>query len=163
MSDSPPTPDAPSIDELWGVLDEMAERAEELAGLIRDQQEAVRRMDPGAIREATERQAQVAERLRQLEQARAALSGPTPVSQLAESMAPAARQRALQLVGRIGQATRAIARDSAVVSACAGAMLGHIDGLMRAVDRELSHTGAYGPRGVIGAGPQVVSGIDITR
>ncbi|MFG0283655.1 MAG: flagellar export chaperone FlgN [Phycisphaerales bacterium JB039] len=163
MSDTSPMPDAPSIDQLWGVLDEMAERAEELLGLIREQQDAVRRMDAGAIREATQRQARVAERLRQLESARAALAGAQPLTQLAESMAPAARQRALRLVGRLGEAGRAIARDSAVVSACAGAMLGHIDGLMRAVARELSHTGAYGPRGVIGAGAPIVSGIDITR
>ena len=163
MSDSPPMPDVPSVDQLWPVLDEMAERAEELLGLIRDQQDAVRRMDPGAIREATDSQARVAARLRALEEARATAFGPAPLSQLAESMAPPSRQRALQIVARIRQATRAMARESAVVSACAGAMLGHIEGLMRAVARELSHTGAYGPRGMIGAGAQVTSGIDITR
>lgn len=155
--------DAPAIDQLWPVLDEMAERAEELVGLIREQQGAVRTMDPEAIRDTTARQATVAARLRELEARRATLAGPAPLSQLASSMPDPGRQRAAAIAGRIARASAALAREGAIMRACAGAMLGHIEGLMRAVARELSHTGAYGPQGTVAAGQQVVSGMDITR
>jgi len=162
-NDTGPAPDAPSIDRLWEILDEMADRAEELVGLARDQREAVRRMEPGAIRDTTRRQAQVGARLRELDAVRAQLAGPAPLATLARDLPEPARQRALGLDQRIRAAAATIGREGAVMRACAGAMLGHIEGLMRAVARELSHTGAYGPRGTVAAGPQVVSGIDITK
>jgi len=162
MSDTP-TPDAPSIDRLWEILDEMAERAEELLGLVGDQREAVRRMEPGAIRDAIERQAAVSAWLRELDAVRAQLAGSAPLSTLARDLPEPERQRALGLDRRIRAAAAAMGREGAVMRSCAGAMLGHIEGLMRAVARELSHTGAYGPKGTVMAGPQVVSGIDITK
>lgn len=165
MSETNPTlPDAPSLDRLWEILDEMAQRAEELAGLVRDQREAVRRMEPGAIRDATQRQATVSARLRELDAARAQLAGAATLSTLARNLPePGGRQRALRLDQRIRAAAAAMGREGAVMRATAGAMLGHIEGLMRAVARELSHTGAYGPRGTVLAGPPVTSGIDITK
>lgn len=168
MTDTPDgsTPDSipgAGIDQLWDILDEMAERAEELAALVRDQRDAVRRMELSAIRETTERQAQVSARLRQLESARAQVVGKATLASLSRDLPAPARQRALSLDQRIRTAAAAIGREGAVMRDCAGAMLAHIDGLMRAVARELSHTGAYGPRGTVMVGPQVVSGIDVVK
>jgi hypothetical protein len=152
-----------STDQLWQTLDEMAQRGDELLALIRQQRDAVRRMAPEAIRDATAQQAVIAARLRELDATRARLAGAAPLATLARDLPGPARQRAVRLDERIRATAAAIARESAVMRAGAGAMLGHIEGLMRAVARELSHTGAYGPGGTVIAGPQVVSGIDITK
>ena len=40
-------------------------------------------------------------------------------------------------------------------------MLAHVEGLMRHVGRKLSHAGTYGRRGVVEAGQQVISALDM--
>jgi hypothetical protein len=163
MPDTSPLPDAPGLDELGAVLDEMAERAEQLVGLLREQRDAVRAMNPDAIGDATARQSAVVLQLDQLERRRRALAGAGSLAELAARLPASRRARTLASAARIGQAARALGAETAIMRACAGAMLGHIEGLMRAVSRQLSHTGAYTHRGVVGAGPQVISGVDITR
>jgi hypothetical protein len=59
-----------------------------------------------------------------------------------------------ELVRRTSDLVRAVA-------AATRAMMLHVEGLMRQVDRHLSHAGTYGRRGTVEAGGPVLSALDL--
>jgi FlgN protein len=52
-------------------------------------------------------------------------------------------------------------RRSDAIRAASVTMLAHVEGLMRQVGKRMSHSGTYGRRGVVEAGQQVVSSLDM--
>lgn len=52
--------------------------------------------------------------------------------------------------------------DNAALAQAAETLAGHMTGIIRAVEGRLSHSGAYTPRGVVSAGPAVITAMDVT-
>ncbi len=55
-----------------------------------------------------------------------------------------------------------VGKRNATSKAAVESLATHMEGLLRSATAQLSHTGAYGRRGAIEAGPTVVSAIDLT-
>lgn len=84
----------------------------------------------------------------------------TPVSQIARSLPEPARTRLLTLSGSLKELMEQVMRVNDSTRRAAEALSSHMEGLMRHVAAKLNHAQTYGPRGVVGAGPRIVSGLD---
>lgn len=84
----------------------------------------------------------------------------TPVSQIAGSLPEPARTRLLTLSGSLKELMEQVMRLNDSTRRAAEALSAHMEGLMRHVAARLNHAQTYGPRGVVGAGPRIVSGLD---
>lgn len=72
--------------------------------------------------------------------------------------------RAAELVARAESLRTLVIETKALTASVAGAaaiLVGHFEGLMRQVGRQLSHSGTYSPRGYVEAGGQVVTCLDL--
>lgn len=70
--------------------------------------------------------------------------------------------RVAALAGSLRELIERLREERLAVRDAADALASHMRGLIRAVERRLSHSGAYGRRGVVAAGPAVFSALDLT-
>jgi hypothetical protein len=178
MTDSrapmPPTSLASLASELDALLDEYSRQHEEYLRHAAAHREAIRCADGPAIAAAAEAQASVLESIARLEARRSALvesaaraipllrSGKTITLRDLARAIPS--DRASILLSKAERLRALVSRAHEQASAAAGAtraMLGHIEGLMRHVARQFSHSGTYSSRGFVEPGSAVVSALDL--
>jgi hypothetical protein len=162
--------------DLRALLAEYGARYEELHGHAIGQREALRRADAAGVeREATLQAAVLAQiavldrRRDELINAAAAVlpglagpnSGPVSLGRIAAALPAAGAGELVAAAGRL----RALVRQTSDLMRSLGqasrSLVTHFEGLMRQVDRYVSHAGVYGRRGIVEAGPAVVSSLDL--
>ncbi len=70
--------------------------------------------------------------------------------------------RLAALAGALRELIERLRTERQAVRDAAESLAGHMRGLIRAVEHRLNHSGAYGRRGLVHAGPAVFSALDLT-
>lgn len=159
--------------QLDDLLTELTGTYGRLLGAMDGHTEAVRRADGAAIAAGTQVQAELVTRISELERRRRKLVSDASVvitfpplgravtltdlaTHLPHQSSQAMQHKARALKELIGQVH---ARQTMLRNA-AGALLAHIEGVVRQVGRQLSRAGTYSPRGRVD-GALVAGGIDL--
>ncbi len=169
-----PVPDARGASaRLEGALRALAEQYALLEAIGGERIAAVRRADLPAIGAAMGRENEVVQRIASLDQARGAaaseLAGAVGApagegaraSALAQRGGEPARGALLEAAGALRSLVERVHEQSRRAFDGAQALASHMQGLIRLAERRLSHSGAYGRRGVVEPGPAVVSALDV--
>ncbi|GJQ31052.1 MAG: hypothetical protein HBSAPP03_29360 [Phycisphaerae bacterium] len=175
MSTTHDTP-ATLAEELDALLDEYAGRHERWLALAMAHREAIRTADGAGVAKAASAQGTLLEEIAGLESRRGALvnaaagmlpglratrRGPITLRDVAAALPVAGAAGLLAKAERLRELVRRTNEETAGVAGATRAMLGHLEGLMRHVARQLSHAGTYSRRGVVDAGGAVVSALDL--
>lgn len=170
----------PSLDDvaerLDALLDDYTKEHRVWLTALADQRQAVRRADGPKVEAAAHAQQRVLERIAALEARRAALVNDAALAlpamkpdharaislrDLAGHL-PAANAAALiARADTLRELIREAHRQTASLAGATRAMVGHMEGLMRHVARQLSHAGTYSRRGCVEVGGAVVSAVDL--
>ena len=152
--------------ELETVLIQLIAEHEKLLRQLDTQQAAMKKLDVRAIEEAADQQETTRLRLAALETRRRAIVaqlaislrivGPATMIAIADA-APQARGRLLELRNRLKAVMAQIASRAHVVSRLAGAVLGHLNTMVRLVAGAVEQAGLYTKHGV----PQVSARIGV--
>ncbi|QOJ01781.1 MAG: flagellar protein FlgN [Phycisphaeraceae bacterium] len=168
-----PDPDPDLGIELARLLDDLTAANERLVLAVEAHREAMRKADAKAMasalssqRDALEAVAHLDERRRRLVDAASlamAWEGPGPITltALARRQPEPARTTLLASASRLKDLVKR-ARDGQRASWSAStALASHVEGLIRAVAKHLSHAGTYGRKGFTPAGPVLAGGLDV--
>lgn len=143
---------------------------------LQDHQEALRRADGEAVARHAQAQAMLLEEVAQLDAqrrelvARACASFPaivavrTPtvtLTQMASVLPAPDRTRLTMSAEHLRSLATQVKEMTAAIRAASLTLLTHMEGLLRQVGKQLSHTGTYGRRGVVEAGAAIMSGVDL--
>jgi DNA-directed RNA polymerase specialized sigma54-like protein len=163
-------------ERLDALLDAMTSAYARLGDLSDAHREAIRTADARAVELVLQRESLVFREVQKLDHQRRELVALAHSSFPALRLSPAERTTLTQLAAltpdtRRGTLTQKAAdlrslvkgvqeRNASIMSA-ATSLLAHMEGVMRHVARQLSHTGTYSRRGVVEAGAGVVSAVDL--
>ncbi|MBL0921582.1 MAG: flagellar export chaperone FlgN [Phycisphaerales bacterium] len=168
----------PMAAELEQILRDLTEQHERLRATSQRRRAAIRAADPGAMAECLTAEAALAQRIAEIETRREGLvqraierfgrpadAGadwrPT-ISWIAARLDEPDSSRLAALAGALRELIEGLRAERLAVRDAADALASHMRGLIRAVESRLNHSGAYGRRGVVGAGPAVFSALDLT-
>lgn len=169
------SPDALAAD-LDGLLDAYAVKHERWLAAAKAHREAIRKADGAGVAHAASRQGEVLEEIAGLEARRGALvnaaaamlpglgkgrTGPITLRDVAAGLPVAGSAALLAKAERLRDLVKRTNEETATVAGATRAMLGHLEGLMRHVAKQLSHAGTYSRRGVVDVGGVVVSALDL--
>ncbi|MBL0928179.1 MAG: flagellar protein FlgN [Phycisphaerales bacterium] len=176
MNAAPPTqvPDlsGPAA-ALEGVLRDLVSEYEQLLELARGRDAAIRRADVRSLAGIVETENAAVQRIAEIEKRRVAVVGSlaerlgspdrvgTPVSWLEARMAEPVRSRIAALAQRLRDLMDGVLAINTRCRQAAEMLSSHMEGLLRAVTARLNHSGTYGRRGLVEAGVQVVSAVDL--
>lgn len=156
---------------LRALLEDMLMAHQRLLIETQAHREAIRRADGVAIELSTGRQADMLQRLGELDGRRRELTALNPIAgKAAQSVtitdligiAPhAQREELLKLAGELRGVMQSVNQEQRTIAAATKSLLAHMEGLMRQVGRTLSHAQTYGRRGVVEPGPAVMSALDL--
>lgn len=158
--------------ELERILLQIAERYEALARAANDRREALRRADPRALAACVEAENHAVQALADLERRRmivveaiaAGIGSPdrsqTPISRLAPALPEPARSRLLVLSASLRDLMEHVQRLNDSARKAADILAAHMEGLMRHVAAKLNHAQTYNPKGIVGAGPRIITALD---
>lgn len=154
----------PWASELEAVLNALIASHEQMLVAVAHHREAIAQADPAALGRSMQEQKALLQRIAEAESARQALvrrivesdrdlraadrAGlpPPKIAQLAESLRGAAKERLLELGGRLRQLVERVQTEQGRVRLAAETLAQHMQGLARQVSRALSPAGTYGPR-----------------
>lgn len=158
--------------ELESLLRDLLAEHEQLLTLAGVQRTAITKADAAAMSTCVQQQNAIVQRVAGLERRRLALAArmmqgetreparPT-VSQLARSLSSPLRERVMAVTGRLREVMERLHKEHLALKEAAGALAGHMEGVMRQITGRLSHAGTYGRRGAVEARVQVVSALDL--
>jgi hypothetical protein len=162
----------PQAAELEQILRLIAQEYEALGRSAVERRSAMRRADTVGLARCIEEENRAVQSLADLERRRmivvealaqrigAPAKSQTPVSQIAGSLPEPARTRLLTLSQSLRELMENVTRLNESTRRAAESLASHMEGLMRHVAAKLNHAQTYGPRGVVGCGPRIVSGLD---
>ncbi|MCB9838831.1 MAG: flagellar export chaperone FlgN [Phycisphaeraceae bacterium] len=157
---------------LEAMLAELTLEYDRLEKLGAERLSAMRRADLQSVAQTIGAESEIASRIADLDRRRAdaagELGGLLGVAQEQASATTLARRAA----GRVGDAVQDAAnqlraviervqRQNARAQIAAQTLAAHMQGVIRAAQGRLNHSGAYGARGVVAPGPTVVSTLDL--
>ncbi len=169
------------------LVTELLEAYGELLSLAAEHRAAISRADGRALDECSRREADLADRLINLESRRRQLASSAPVplrpphspypaaappsplpspvtlSTIASSLPEPQRTRVLEKTGRLRDLVSRVRSEYAVIRAATQSVVAHIDGIVQQVGRRLSDTGTYGRAGRVDSSRPAVLGIDLTH
>jgi hypothetical protein len=181
MSRSPDTPAtlmnaevlAERLDALLGSFTAAYRRAANMAAQHR---EAIRQADGAGVARATDAQSRGIEELATLEQRRRELvalcctrfaplasrrATAITLTDLCQCVPVADRPRLLTKAAELKELVTSVNEQTRTIKAATVSLVAHMEGLMRQVGRQLSHSGTYTKRGYVEAGGAVVSALDL--
>jgi len=161
------------VAELECVLRELIGVYEGLVSSAADRLAAIRGSDSARLAKVVGRENELVQRVVEIEKRRIGVverlaerfgftekSG-TRVGQLVERMDEPWRGRLGELAVRLRGLLDRMRRENEVSGRAASNLADHMGGLVRALTREMNHAKTYGRRGVMEAGPAVVSSVDV--
>lgn len=168
----------PLAADLEQILRELTAEHEKLSETSRRRRAAIASADPAGMAECLTAEAAIAQRIALIESRRESLVQramerfdrpadadadwrPT-VTWIAGRLDEPEATRVVALAGALRELIERLRAERIAVRDAADALASHMRGLIRAVERRLSHSGAYGRRGVVAAGPAVFSALDLT-
>ena len=147
----------------------------ELAGLIDDKRDAVRKADIIHIKDLCEKETSLVERLGELEKLRLAFVGrltgrfapdapqPWSLREIAEVIDETRRDELLTIADSLRKTLEETQRRSSVLRQAADALATNVSGILQTIQGTLSRAGVYGERGQIDArGGQQQLCVDVT-
>ena len=164
--------------DLEQILRDLTAEHEKLSATSRRRRAAIAGADAAGMGECLTEEAAIAQRIAAIETRREALVQramerfdrpadadadwrPT-VTWIAGKLEEPDASRVAALAGSLRELIERLREERLAVRDAADALASHMRGLIRAVERRLSHSGAYGRRGVVAAGPAVFSALDLT-
>lgn len=139
---------------------------------------AIAAADPRAMARCVQDENEVVQRLAALDRERNALATaaakrfPAPagagrdwrptLSWIAQRIEEPVRSSLLALAAELRERIETVRRENESVRMAADTLARHMQGILRAVEQRLNHSGAYGRRGLVPAGPAIVSCMDLT-
>lgn len=161
------------VAELENVLRELIGVYEGLVASASERLAAIRGSDSTRLASVVGRENELVQRVAEIEKRRIGVverlaerfgltekSG-TRVGQLVERMDEPWRGRVGELSTRLRGLLERMRRENEVSGRAATSLAEHMGGLVRALTREMNHAKTYGRRGVMEAGPAVVSSVDV--
>lgn len=174
----PHTPLTPAAlaDNLDSLLDSMSSAYTRLGDAGDAHREAIRSADARAVELAVQRESLIFRELQKLDHQRRELVALAHAAFPPLRKTPAERTTLTQLASQTPDTRRGVLTAKAAslrmlvqsvqdrtagIASAASSLLAHMEGVMRQVARQLSHSGTYSRRGVVEAGGSVVSAVDI--
>ncbi|HEX2836540.1 MAG TPA: flagellar protein FlgN [Phycisphaerales bacterium] len=163
-------------DRLDTLLDALASAYTRLADASDAHREAIRTADTRGVEAAVQRQTVLFRELQKLDHQRRELVALAHASFPALRKTPAERTTLTQLAatavdtrrgelavkaGNLRSIVASVQERNASIRSAAASLLAHMEGVMRQVARQMSHTGTYSRRGVVEAAAGVVSAVDL--
>ncbi|MCB9840458.1 MAG: flagellar export chaperone FlgN [Phycisphaeraceae bacterium] len=172
-ADAPPDP-ATLEHEIDALLSDLHAEHERLLDAVRQHRAAISAADDKAIASALALHHTSVEKLRDLDQRRARLTGRTlgrrapdaPPARFADVLArvsPEARERLSERAAGVRTLAATAQREQAALGHAAAALAGHMQGLMRTVTSRVSESGAYTRRGYVERAARPVGTLDLSR
>lgn len=170
---SPVAADDPRVVELEAVVRDLIAAYERLSALSQERQRAIRAADPGALGRVIGLESEAVQAVAALEQKRLPLVADlakrlgaparteTTITWIAQRLPGLARERLLSQAQRLRELISSVLKQNDTARRTAELLAGHMEGLMRQVAAALNHAQTYGRAGVVGAGPTVVSALDV--
>lgn len=155
------------------VLIDLQSQIETLSTLAGVRREAMRRADAAALAACIAEENQVVQRVADLEKRRVAVVGhlaqrlglpdktQARATDVAKGLGGPAGERLKARADAVRAGVIALTRTNNALKLAAQHLAAHMDGLWRQASAVLNHAQTYGRRGVIGAGPSVVSALDV--
>jgi len=169
-----PSPGGPGAAErLEAALRGLAEQYALLESIGAERLAALRCADLPGVARAMARENEAVQRIAALDRDRAAAAAEVGASvglpraqepragTLAQRLAEPARSALLEASGALRAIVERVHAQSQRAIAASQTLASHMQGLIRTAERSLSHSGAYGRRGVVEPGPAVVSALDV--
>ena len=163
-------------DRLGALLDAMLSAYERLASAGEAHRDAIRAADTRAMDAAVMRQTILFREVSGLDQKRRELvahahtsfpglkrSTPdkTTLTQLASFAPDTARGALVDRADALRALAKRVHEQSSGIRSAALSLMAHMEGVMRQVARQLSHTGTYSRRGVVEVGSSVLTAVDL--
>jgi len=169
-------PAQPLASALISSLAQLLSLHEELLALAQRREEALRSFDMQALAETIEgesallgrvveqdrRRAEAVEQLARAHGIAPPAGGQLRVCDVADVVAPPAREQLLAVAAQLRERIEQLHLRNEALAQAAGRLEKHMQGLLREAAARLNHSGAYSDRGVVDAGPPVVSALDLT-
>lgn len=160
--------------ELEGVLGAMTRVYELLLQNAIGHREALRKADPQAVAACAAEQGRLLHLIAEEEEKRQMLMNAASsvvviertgraltMSDLARHTREPRRGRLMAMAERLRELISRASSELAMLKAAAGALVLHMEGVMRLIGRGMSHAGTYTRRGYVEAGGVVVSALDV--
>ncbi|RMD66318.1 MAG: flagellar protein FlgN [Planctomycetota bacterium] len=169
-------PSQPLAAALISALQQLLALHEDMLQQARERERALRAFDMRALAEVIERESALlacvveqdrrrAEAVEQLAQAHGVAAPPgasLTVRDVAPLVAPPARTQLLTVAAALRERIEQLHELNQALAQAAERLEKHMQGLLREAAAKLNHSGAYSDRGVVDAGPPVVSALDLT-
>jgi hypothetical protein len=164
----PAATDSPSIArDLESLIGDLTETHERMLALTIDHRRAISLADAQAIERCMRAQAEVAERIGELEVQRRRLVAPhgrgVTLTALAERLTEPDRARLVAGAARLRDVLVRLQEQTRTVRAATHSLVAHMSGLVQNLARALSQTRLYDPKGRINPGGPVACGLDLTH
>jgi len=164
--------------QLEQILRDLTTEHEKLSETSRRRRRAIATANTAEMAECLSKEAEIARRIAQIETDREGLvaraierfgrpadadaSWRPTVTWIAGRLDEPDASRLAALAGSLRELIERLRGERLAVRDAADALASHMRGLIRAVEHKLNHSGAYGRRGVVAAGPAVFSALDLT-
>jgi len=157
---------------LESTLAELAAEYDRLERVGADRLSAIRRADMPAMAETIGIESKLAARIAELDRRRAEAARDlgvalgltdehTSASTLARRAAGRVGDAVLDAAGQLRAVIDRVQRQNARAQITAQTLAAHMQGVLRAAQGKMNHSGAYGSQGVVAPGPAVVSMLDM--
>ena len=140
--------------ELENVLVQLIDQQRKLLAELERYQAAMRTMNVQAMEASRSAQEVIRQRIAQIDQRRRVLAGTTTLTKLAE-MHPQSRVRLLALRDELRNVIAQITQRTHVAGKVAGAVLGHLNTVMRLLSGAMQQAGVYTRHGVPKLAPRI--------
>lgn len=158
--------------KLEAMLTELTEEYDRLERLGSARLQAMRQADLGSVAKTIGAESEIATRIAELDKRRAeaasALGGLLGVTDEQATATTLARRAAgkvgdavLDAANQLRNVIDRVQKQNARAQIAAQTLAAHMQGVLRAAQGKLNHSGAYGARGVVTPGPSVVSTLDL--
>jgi hypothetical protein len=160
--------------ELEGLLRELVVRYEQMLTLSQMRHDAIRAADAERLGACVQQENGFIQEIADIEKRRIGVVGAfaerlgaepkevTTMTWIAERLADPMRGRLLRLAQSLRGLLGKVRAENEVGAAAATALSQHMTGLLRQVAQCLNHAKTYGRGGQVGAGPSIVSAVDLT-
>lgn len=157
---------------LEATLTELERVYDELERLGAARIDAIRTGDLPAVAKTIGAESEIAKRIAELDKQRTEAAGELgrlldlnaesiSASALAKKAAGKVGDAVLDAAGRLRAVIERVQQQNARAQIAAQTLAAHMQGVLRAAQGKLNHSGAYGARGVVAPGPSVVSMLDM--
>lgn len=161
------------VREFEQVLIALEAQIQKLSALAGARREAMRRADAAGLAACIAEENQAVQQVADLEKRRVAVVGhlaqrlglpdktQARATDVAERVGGPAGERLRTRAESVRAGVIALTRTNTALKLAAQHLAAHMDGLWRQASAVLNHAQTYGRRGIIGAGPSVVSALDV--